>query len=131
MPNGCLLSGALTGKGAMPRVPWLSVHIRSRASIAVRRYTRRVSPARSPGSPSVGALARRLQGHVEALAGVLEKFYRATRAPVHGAGLGLAICRGIVEAHGGRMWAHNVPEGGVAFFFTLPAGKPPPVPGDA
>lgn len=62
---------------------------------------------------------------------VFDKFYRATSNPVHGAGLGLAICRGIVETHGGRMWAHNVPEGGVAFFFTLPAGKPPPVPGDA
>lgn len=62
---------------------------------------------------------------------VFEKFHRATTDGAHGAGLGLAICRGIVEAHGGRMWAHNVPEGGVAFFFTLPAAKTPPVPVDA
>ena len=46
-----------------------------------------------------------------------------------GAGLGLAICRGIVQAHGGRIWAQNLPGGGVAFLFTLPLGDaPPPAP---
>jgi len=47
-------------------------------------------------------------------------------------GLGLAICQGIVKAHGGRIWAQNLPEGGVAFLFTLPrVGTPPAVPADA
>ena len=42
--------------------------------------------------------------------------------------VGLAIAKGIVEAHGGRIWAHNLPEGGTAFFFSLPVtGKPPAV----
>ena len=35
-------------------------------------------------------------------------------------GLGLTICRGIVEAHGGRMWAENRPGGGAVVRFTLP-----------
>src|SRR5439155_352835 len=50
-----------------------------------------------------------------------------------GAGLGLAICQGIVKAHGGRIWAQNLPEGGVSFLFTLPLGEKPPasVPADA
>ena len=37
-----------------------------------------------------------------------------------GAGLGLAICRGVVELHGGRIWAENRPAGGAAIHFMLP-----------
>jgi two-component system sensor histidine kinase KdpD len=64
---------------------------------------------------------------------VFEKFYRASPDGRRGAGLGLAICRGVVLAHGGRIWAHNLPEGGVAFLFTLPLTDVPPasVPADA
>ena len=64
---------------------------------------------------------------------VFEKFYRAQREGERGAGLGLAICRGIVRAHGGRIWAQNIPGGGVAFLFTLPLGDPAAaaVPADA
>ena len=50
-----------------------------------------------------------------------------------GAGLGLAIARGIVEAHGGRIWAESAGPGeGAEFHFTLPAVEPaalPPEPG--
>ena len=59
---------------------------------------------------------------------IFEKFHRADAAPsVRGAGLGLAICRGIVQAHGGRIWAENRPGGGVAFRFTLPLTEAPPI----
>lgn len=37
-----------------------------------------------------------------------------------GSGIGLAICRRVVEAHGGRIWAEPRPEGGTAFLLTLP-----------
>jgi two-component system, OmpR family, sensor histidine kinase KdpD len=57
---------------------------------------------------------------------VFEKFYRGEPGAGRGAGLGLAICQGIVKAHGGRIWAQNLPEGGVAFLFTLPLAEAPP-----
>jgi K+-sensing histidine kinase KdpD len=51
---------------------------------------------------------------------VFEKFYRGGAQHIQGAGLGLAICRGIIQAHGGHVWAENRPEGGAVFRFTLP-----------
>ncbi len=57
---------------------------------------------------------------------VFDKFYRGTPGPSRGAGLGLTICRAIVEAHGGHIWAENRPEGGAAFRFTLPLEGTPP-----
>jgi two-component system sensor histidine kinase KdpD len=57
---------------------------------------------------------------------VFDKFYRASSDGQRGSGLGLAICRGVVETHGGHIWAQNLPEGGVAFLFTLPLTGVPP-----
>jgi len=51
---------------------------------------------------------------------IFDKFYRAGPAREGGVGLGLTICRGIVEAHGGRIWAEDRPGGGAVFRFTLP-----------
>lgn len=50
---------------------------------------------------------------------IFDKFYNAQRADNKG-GLGLAICRGIIKAHDGKIWAQNAPEGGAIFTFTLP-----------
>jgi two-component system sensor histidine kinase KdpD len=58
---------------------------------------------------------------------IFEKFYRLPHEREGGgAGLGLAICRGIVEAHGGRIWAENRPGGGAVFRFTIPIEGTPP-----
>lgn len=52
---------------------------------------------------------------------IFEKFYRGnTASKTGGTGLGLAICRGIIEAHGGQIWAENMPEGGLKVQFTIP-----------
>jgi len=57
---------------------------------------------------------------------LFEKFYRGRSRTPRGAGLGLAICRGIVEAHGGRIWAENRAGGGAVFQFTIPLTGTPP-----
>ena len=57
---------------------------------------------------------------------IFEKFYRGAAPDSRGAGLGLAICRAILEAHGGRIWAQNRPDGGAVFRFSLPVDGTPP-----
>jgi two-component system sensor histidine kinase KdpD len=55
---------------------------------------------------------------------IFDKFHRVTAQDrITGTGLGLSICKGIVEAHGGRIWAENLPDG-LVFKFTLPLDWP-------
>ena len=56
---------------------------------------------------------------------IFDRFYQAdatTRRPYSGVGLGLFICRQLIEAHNGRIWAENRPQGGSAFIFEVPLG---------
>jgi two-component system sensor histidine kinase KdpD len=63
---------------------------------------------------------------------IFEKLARGQAAAGRpGAGLGLAICKGIVTAHGGRIQAVNHPQGGAQFLVILPVGTPPAVPEEA
>lgn len=58
---------------------------------------------------------------------IFDKFYRGARVGrPNGVGLGLAICRAIVDAHGGRIWAGPRPGGGTVFAFALPVSGQPP-----
>ncbi len=60
---------------------------------------------------------------------VFEKFHRGLReAAQSGFGLGLSICKTIIEAHGGQISARNVPEGGAEFRFSLPLEIGPTAP---
>ena len=90
-------------------------HTPSDGSVAVH--------ARSVGSEVLVQVADTGEGLApEAVERMFERFWRADRARTGaGTGLGLAIARGIVEAHGGRIWAENRPQGGAQVSFTLPA----------
>jgi two-component system sensor histidine kinase KdpD len=94
----------------------------------------RYTPANTP----IEISARVTNGHIETsiadhgpgippseLERIFDKFYRVSgktrkNTSIMGTGLGLAVCRGLIEAHGGRIWAENRPEGGSVFRFTLP-----------
>jgi two-component system sensor histidine kinase KdpD len=59
---------------------------------------------------------------------LFEKFVRGNaESAIPGIGLGLSICRAIIEAHGGTIHAAASPERGAAFIFTLPLGTPPDI----
>jgi two-component system sensor histidine kinase KdpD len=58
---------------------------------------------------------------------IFEKFVRASSTG-GGIGLGLTICKAVITAHGGRIWAENRPGGGAIFRFTLPIGEQPQLP---
>lgn len=63
---------------------------------------------------------------------IFEKFFRLPEAGEGGVGLGLAICRAIVQAHGGRIHVEDRLGGGSSFRLALPLdGVPPEPPGDA
>lgn len=59
---------------------------------------------------------------LEQLPHVFERFWQASRSGIRsrGAGLGLPIARGIIQAHGGRMWVESEHGAGSTFYFTLP-----------
>lgn len=90
--------------------------------IAARRLGERVEIAvedRGPGIPP----------GMEEL--IFEQFARGRpKLALPGAGLGLAICRSVVEAHHGRIWAENRAQGGARFVLSLPVGAPPPMEGE-
>ena len=65
----------------------------------------------------------------ERLPTLFRKFSPGGEGEQGGPGLGLAICRGIVEAHGGRIWVETTEPGlGTRFVFTIPAADDPSTP---
>ena len=99
----------------------------------VLRYTPEKSPVEITGEASAFAVeisvADQGPGIPKGIENKLfEKFYRVrNEAAQSGVGLGLAICRAIIEAHGGSIQAQNRTTGGAVFSFMIPLDHAPPV----
>jgi PAS domain S-box-containing protein len=87
----------------------------------------------SPAGSKIAVVARREENEVtnsvldngngisaEHLPRVFDRYWQSSRTDRQGAGLGLAIAKGIVEAHGGRIWVESRPAEGTTASFTLP-----------
>jgi signal transduction histidine kinase len=61
----------------------------------------------------------------EELANMFDRYWQAQRKNRDGIGLGLSIAKGIIDAHGGRIWAESQPGAGTAVHFVLPVAGPP------
>ena len=57
------------------------------------------------------------------LSKVFDRYWQSARTDRHGAGLGLAIAKGIVEGHGGRIWIESALGKGTTASFTLPVTR--------
>jgi PAS domain S-box-containing protein len=103
-----LLNLVLNGMDAMAGTPVP----RRRLAVRVARRAGAVEVAVMDNGPGISATA---------LPRLFESFFTTKK---DGMGLGLPLARSIVEAHGGRIWAENLPAGGAAFRFALPTEPP-------
>ncbi len=135
-----LLEGRPFRIDASPDVPFLQVdpvlfeQVLFNLLDNAAKYTPAGSPidleiAPAPGGTRISVSDRGPGVRPEEAERLFDKFFRGAPQGVAGAGLGLAICRGIVEAHGGRIRAEARAGGGASFVIELPTeGRPPEVP---
>ncbi len=116
-------------------VLWIDPVLTGQVMVNVLENACKYSPDNSPLQISAWVLENRWveisvkdQGSgvpAEELERVFEKFYRSEgQSKVPGSGLGLSICRGLIEAQGGKIWMANNPDCGVTVTFTLPVFRP-------
>ena len=89
------------------------------------RHSRAGSTVETRVRPEDGGAVLQVDDHgpgikTEDLLRIFERFWRADDAPAGGTGLGLAIAKWIVEQHGGKISAENLPDGGARFRVWLP-----------
>jgi two-component system sensor histidine kinase KdpD len=138
-----VLQGREVTVRASPEVPFLQVdpvlfeQVLYNLLDNAAKYTPAGSPleievARGVFGARVSVLDRGPGIRPESAERLFDKFVRGEQQGVAGAGLGLAICRGIVAAHGGLIHAEERPGGGASFIIDLPLrGEPPAVPSEA
>lgn len=126
-------AGALVTRDPLPEV----IADRSQLVQLFQNLVGNAVKFRGDSAPSIHVCARREQEHwlfsvsdngigvdPAQRQRIFEIFTRLhSRAKYSGTGIGLAICKRIVERHGGRIWVESVPGHGATFFFTLPRNR--------
>ncbi|MGZ4371444.1 MAG: ATP-binding protein [Gaiellaceae bacterium] len=84
-------------------------------SVRVRREANQLQFSVADNGPGIAA---------DQLPHLFDRYWRAEEAAHQGVGLGLYIAKGIVDAHGGRIWVESEAGSGSTFHFTLPIAKP-------
>jgi signal transduction histidine kinase len=110
-----LIENALKFRGAQPP----EVHIRAELQVG--------EPTSADEQAPIGWLFALQDNGIgiapEHAAGIFDLFHRAPGQDTrNGTGMSLAICKKIVERHGGRIWFESAPGQGTTFYFTMPAG---------
>jgi light-regulated signal transduction histidine kinase (bacteriophytochrome) len=117
----------------LPSILVVLAHIVRFTYRALQKYLHSHTGNRHARAPAVGRPQRRIPQvrttcatSTPAKERLFEKFERGRKeSATPGVGLGLAICRAIVLAHGGSIRGETRPEGRARFVFTLPRGEPP------
>ena len=86
----------------------------------------RITVGAAPGAGEVVFRVSDTGGGIAAddLPHLFDRFWRGRRSTGRGAGLGLPIVKGVVDAHRGRIWVESTPPRGSTFFFTIPTARP-------
>lgn len=130
-------SSVILASDLSPDLPWIEADEERLLEVLENLLGNAVKFTMAGGTVTVGAAPR--DGELliwvkdngpgiakEHLPRLFDRFWQATKADRRGTGLGLTICRAIVEAHGGKIWAESELGNGTTMFFTLPShGRAP------
>jgi len=124
-------SSVILASDLSPGLPWIEADEERILEVLENLVGNAIKFTMAGGTTTVGASARGAElliwvkdtgpGVPEAqLPHLFDRFWQGAKGDRRGAGLGLAICRAIVEAHGGRIWAESELGEGTTVYFTLP-----------
>lgn len=125
-------SSVILASDLSPELPWIDADEERILEVLENLVGNAVKFTMAGGTVTVGAAAREQEVVIwvkdngpgmgaDQLSHLFDRFWQATKSDRRGTGLGLTICRAIVEAHGGRIWAESKPGLGTTVSFTIPA----------